>query len=78
METSPKYLRRKEAAEYLKSRYGIGSRNSLDKLASMGGGPRFVKIGGAACYEPAALDDWMESRAVEKLATNVLTVRGEK
>lgn len=71
MENAPKFLRRKDAAEYLKSCYGVGARRTLDKLASLGGGPPFVKIGGAACYAIADLDSWVESRSVPKSATTV-------
>jgi hypothetical protein len=52
------YLRRKQAGEYLKSRYGFGSEKTLAKLASVGGGPEFRKAGVAAVYEPAKLDEW--------------------
>jgi predicted DNA-binding transcriptional regulator AlpA len=72
MQIEAKYLRRQAAADYLKAQYGVGARRTLDKLASIGGGPRFVKIGGAACYSPADLDAWMQSRLVEKSATHVV------
>ncbi len=71
MDYSPKFLRRKEAAEYLKARYGVGARRTLDKLATLGGGPPFTKIGGAACYSIADLDAWVESRSVTKISTSV-------
>ena len=70
MENAPKFLRRKDAADYLKSCYGVGARRTLDKLATVGGGPPFTKIGGAACYAIADLDAWVESRSVAKHATN--------
>ncbi|ATQ67350.1 MULTISPECIES: hypothetical protein [Methylosinus] len=56
------YLRRKQAGEYLKTRYGFGSEKSLAKLATVGGGPAFHKAGVACLYEPAALDDWARSK----------------
>ncbi|MGA3064692.1 MAG: hypothetical protein ABSD90_15980 [Methylocystis sp.] len=63
--TLTRYLRRKAAAEYLKSCYGFGSENTLAKLACIGGGPLFHKAGKAALYEPAALDEWAVSKIGE-------------
>lgn len=57
------YLRRKEAAEYLKARYGFGSVSTLAKLAVFGGGPEFHKAGPTvALYEPSALDNWARAK----------------
>ncbi len=52
------YLRRKQAGEYLKAKYGFGSEKTLAKLACLGGGPEFRKAAKAAIYEPAKLDEW--------------------
>jgi predicted DNA-binding transcriptional regulator AlpA len=71
MNTAPKYLRRAEAAAYLKDKYGVGSRRTLDKLASVGGGPVYIKLGGAAVYDPADLDAWAQSRMTRFKATTV-------
>jgi hypothetical protein len=56
------YLRRKQAGEYLKSKYGFGSEKTLAKLACIGGGPEFRKAGPAAIYEPPKLDEWALSK----------------
>ena len=48
---SPAFLRRKDAADYLKNRYGFGAARTLAKLACIGGGPVFRKAGAAALYE---------------------------
>lgn len=53
-----KYLRRKEAGAYLKSKYGFGTEKTLAKLACVGGGPDFHKAGSAALYDPVKLDEW--------------------
>lgn len=53
-----KYLRRKEAADYLRKHYGHGSPRTLAKLATIGGGPVFHRFGRIVVYEPAALDSW--------------------
>lgn len=71
MSTAPKYLRRADAAAYLKDKYGVGSRRTLDKLASVGGGPIFIKLGGAAVYDPVDLDAWARSRMTRFKATTV-------
>ncbi len=56
---NPKFLRRKEAAEYLRSRYGFCSANALAKLATVGGGPPYHKAGPMiVLYAPADLDAW--------------------
>ena len=56
------FLRRKQAGEYLKTKYGFGSEKTLAKLACVGGGPQFRKAGTAALYEPSALDTWALSK----------------
>lgn len=67
----PEYMRRKDAANYLKSRYGVGSSRTLAKLAVTGGGPIMTKIGGAACYLKDDLDDWARSRMTRWQSTSV-------
>ncbi|WP_036282325.1 hypothetical protein [Methylocystis sp. ATCC 49242] len=52
------FLRRKQAGEYLKSKYGFGSEKTLAKLATVGGGPLFRKAGKAVLYEIDLLDAW--------------------
>lgn len=56
--TQPQFLRRKDAGDYLKTKFGFGSEKTLAKLACVGGGPEFRKAGVAALYEPEALDRW--------------------
>jgi len=58
------YIRRPEAAAYLRERYGFGSWRSLAKLACVGGGPRYFRFGGAALYRRADLDAWVTSRLI--------------
>ena len=52
------FFPRKRAGEYLKAKYGFGSEKSLAKLACVGGGPEFRKMGSATLYEPTKLDEW--------------------
>jgi len=58
MITNTEFLRRKQAGEYLRAKYGFGSEKTLAKLACVGGGPEFRKAANAAIYEPAKLDEW--------------------
>lgn len=56
------YLRREQAAEYLQSKFGAFTRQTLAKLASVGGGPRFRKFGRYPVYTVADLDEWVAGR----------------
>ncbi len=56
------YLRRAAAGAYLKSKYGFSSGRALAKLATVGGGPVFRKIGKIVVYTPEDLDRWAESK----------------
>lgn len=58
-----RYLRRTEAAAYVRLRWGMPcSRQWLAKLAVTGGGPVFRKAGRTPLYAPADLDAWAEAR----------------
>ncbi len=62
METAA-FLRRRGAAQYLKDRYSFGSERTLAKLACLGGGPEYRKLGShIVVYEPQALDAWALGR----------------
>ena len=62
--TAPqRYLRRTEAAHYVRETWGIPcSTKWLAKLAVMGGGPIFRKAGRFPIYLPPDLDAWAEAR----------------
>jgi hypothetical protein len=63
MEASAKYLRRAEAAEYVRAHWGIPcSRGLLDKLASVGGGPLFRRANRVPLYRVEDLDAWADAR----------------
>jgi hypothetical protein len=55
---SVQYLRRKDAGEYLKQTYGHSSERSLAKLATLGGGPTYRKVGRIVVYLREDLDAW--------------------
>jgi hypothetical protein len=53
------FLRRSDAAEYLKNRYGLRcAKQTLAKLAVIGGGPKFHLANRTPLYAPADLDEW--------------------
>ncbi len=56
------FMRRPEASRYLQERYGLYTPDTLAKLASIGGGPRFRKLGRIPLYDPDDLDEWVMSR----------------
>ena len=56
-------LRRAEASEYLKDKFGLDYKPStLAKLACLGGGPRFEHAGRFPLYPEPELDAWATSR----------------
>lgn len=56
------YLRRDKAAAYLQQRYGAYTVETLAKLACVGGGPRFRRMGRFPVYTQRDLDDWAIAR----------------
>ena len=67
-------FRRREAAEYLREKYGVGSASLLAKLAVYGGGPRFRKFNArVVLYSEADIDSWM----ADKLGTAVVSTSQE-
>lgn len=61
MQTTP-YLSRREAAEYL-TRLGLRvSWRSLQKWATVGGGPTYRRFGIRSVYVPADLDAWAKAK----------------
>jgi hypothetical protein len=61
--STPKYLRRKAAAQYIREHWGIPcSPNTLAKLAVIGGGPMFRRAGRIPLYTFADLDRHVEAK----------------
>jgi hypothetical protein len=72
------YLRRDKAAEYLQERYGAYTTETLAKLACVGGGPRFQKLGPFPVYITEDLDAWAMSRMSRPVcSTSELTVNAK-
>ena len=65
---SPKYLRRKLAAQYLREHWGLPrSHNTLAKLAVIGGGPMYRRAGRIPLYSPEDLDRYAEETLGKQL-----------
>ncbi len=63
---SARFLRRSDAAHYIRTTYGFPcSRQWLAKLAVTGGGPVYRKAGRTPIYAPADLDAWARARIGE-------------
>jgi len=56
------FLRRDQAAAYLQQQFGAYTPETLAKLACIGGGPKFRKMGRFPVYTRTDLDDWARSR----------------
>jgi hypothetical protein len=61
--SAPVFLRRADAANYLQQKYGLRcAKQTLAKLAVLGGGPVFRNAGRVPLYAPKDLDEWALSR----------------
>lgn len=56
------YLTRAAAADYINSKGAPISKNTLTKMACVGGGPVYRLFGNKSLYVPADLDSWIENR----------------
>ncbi len=56
------YLTRIEAAEYLSAMGAVISKNTLQKLATVGGGPIYRRFGNKALYVRSDLDNWLAEK----------------
>jgi hypothetical protein len=57
-----RYLTRHEAATYLTERGLLVTKNTLQKFATVGGGPEYSIFGNRALYLAETLDAWAEAR----------------
>lgn len=69
MSVASKFLDRRQAAGYIKDKGLPATKNTLDKLATLGGGPVFRKFGARAVYTPDDLDKWVEDRLSKPMAS---------
>ena len=57
-----RYLTRQEAAIYLSQDGLLVTKNTLQKFATVGGGPEYAIFGNRALYTQQNLDAWAEAR----------------
>lgn len=63
-------LRRREAAQYVRERWGVPcAHKTLAKLAVVGGGPTFVRYGRIPLYDSETLDAWVRSKLSRPLTS---------
>lgn len=64
-----KYLSRAEAAQYVVNRGLPCTKLTLQKLATIGGGPVYRRFGRRAVYQPGDLDVWIKSKLTAPMAS---------
>ncbi len=57
-----RYLTRRESAQYLSECGLLVTKNTLQKFATVGGGPEYSIFKNRAVYTPQNLDAWAEAR----------------
>lgn len=60
--TDKPYLTRAEAAEYITCMGAQTSKNTLQKFATVGGGPVYRRFGNKALYTRPDLDAWIAEK----------------
>jgi hypothetical protein len=82
--STTKLLRRKAASQYLHQTHGLErAPSTLAKLAVIGGGPVFRRVGRVPLYAPGDLDAWVASklgppmRSTSDAAVTVATLAGD-
>jgi hypothetical protein len=73
----PLFLRRGDAAQYLQNKFGIRcAKQTLAKLAVIGGGPKYHLAGRTPIYAPNDLDEYAMSKiSGPRLSTSEEAVR---
>lgn len=65
----PEYLTRTEASDYLHSKGYPVAKGTLQKLASVGGGPIYHRFGHRALYKAESLIAWAQSRLSKPISS---------
>jgi hypothetical protein len=73
----PEFLRSKPAGDFLKENFGFGSKKTLDKLATVGGGPEYHKAGHVRIYTPEALTKWARAKIGQPQTSTAQNARPE-
>lgn len=59
-----------QASDYLREKHGINrAPATLNKLRTVGGGPKFRRVGRHIFYVPGALDEWAASLLSAEMAS---------
>lgn len=59
-----------QASDYLRKEHGINrAPATLNKLRTVGGGPKFRRVGRHIFYVPASLDEWAASLLSVEMAS---------
>lgn len=61
IESTP-FLNREQAAEYIRAKGLPCAKLTLQKYATIGGGPKFRKFGSRVVYKPEEVDLWIDER----------------
>lgn len=56
------YLNRKQASEYIQAKGLPCAKKTLERLASVGGGPNYQRFGGRVVYTTEDLESWIEKK----------------
>jgi hypothetical protein len=73
----PAHLSTKETSQYLRDKHGVTrTGKTLDKLASIGGGPPYRKDGRLRKYEPSILDEWVEEKLTSQVTSTAEYAEG--
>ena len=68
--TTPLLLR-KDVPDYLLQKWGIVyAANYLERLVTLGGGPRYSRVGNRSYYAPEDLDAWIDSKRIIRFSTS--------
>ena len=62
MGNADRFITPKAAAELLRDQFGHGSHKTLAKLRSVGGGPKFHRVGRHIYYNPEEVLRWARSK----------------
>ena len=62
---------RKDVPDYLLQRWGIiYTANYLERLVTLGGGPRYSLVGNRSYYSTEDLDRWVEGKRITRFTTS--------
>lgn len=70
IKVTDRYLSRAQSADYLTNDRGLPTaKTTLQKLASIGGGPKYRRFGNRSVYLQTDLDEWAEEKLSPPMAS---------